>query len=1155
MADYTLSASITADSSKFQKSMKKAADAMDALSAKCTGLGDVLGSIGGKMSSAGAKLTALEAAVAGVAAAAGKNIVETGASFEDAMANVSAVSGSTGTELQKLSDKAKEMGAKTKFSASEAADAMKYMAMAGWKTEDMLNGIEGIMNLAAASGEDLATTSDIVTDALTAFGLSAADSAEFADVLAAASSNANTNVAMMGETFKYVAPVAGALGYSTQDTAIAIGLMANAGIKSSQAGTALRSVLSRLAKPTEEVQGAMDELGLSLTDGSGNMKSFRQVMEDLRRGFSGMTKDQQAAMAATLGGQEAMSGLLAIVNASDSDFEKLSDAIDHSTGACQDMADTMNATLSGQFTILKSQIEGIQINIFEQMEPGLMNLVKSAQKAADAVSQLIQVFFQAKNALGNFAGLEAAINKLDSLAKSGAVPGYFSEIAAKMQLVMDKVQSLKDAGVPLEKIAAATLAAGPALIAVGKAVSMLGGLSKVLGGVVGGVGKIAGAFLAIPAPILAVVAVVAALAAGFAYLYKTDSGAALQMQAAWGNIQNAVSSAVSAILPALQELGSVLLDAGSTILPAILGVVKALIPVVTSAVSSTVSVLSAVIPAITNILNTLIPIITGIVTQAAAVLEQILPVITQVIQAAVPLINQAVGTVSDILVQILPVVQQLISALLPMIGDVAGMIGNAFVTILPAVQQILSAVSPLISKLISVVSDVIPVILEVASAIVSAVIPAVTTLVQNLMPAMVQVIQSLVPAISSVLSAVLPVIQQILPVILSLIQQLLPVFTQIITLIGNFVASLAPVIAQLIDQLVPVITNIVSIISNLITTLMPAITAAIQVVMSIVNAIMAAIEALMPVITTIITVVTNVISTVISILSPIISFVAGIMNAIMAVITPIVTFVADIIAGVVDVISVIIDVIAKINAFIGGVLSDIWSAVSGVASKVGDAVSKTINTASSIISGLSAVVSKIFNSIYSTIKSVMDKVKNTFSTVFDKIQGLWDGLKDFVGGIFDGISSALDNLISGVKGMANTFIDGINFAIEIINNIPGVSIGPLDHLAHGTDDWQGGFARMNEGGRGELVSLPSGTQVIPHDISKQYAKEAARMNSNGCIVTIDYAAIGAAVAAAMAGVDIHTTVDLDGKTVADAVTPYVDQNLGRRAVMAKRYAQ
>lgn len=1148
MADYTLSASITADSSKFQKSMKKAADAMDALSAKCTGLGDVLGSIGGKMSSAGAKLTALEAAVAGVAAAAGKNIVETGASFEDAMANVSAVSGSTGAELQKLSDKAKEMGAKTKFSASEAADAMKYMAMAGWKTEDMLNGIEGIMNLAAASGEDLATTSDIVTDALTAFGLSAADSAEFADVLAAASSNANTNVAMMGETFKYVAPVAGALGYSTQDTAIAIGLMANAGIKSSQAGTALRSVLSRLAKPTEEVQGAMDELGLSLTDGSGNMKSFRQVMEDLRSGFSGMTKDQQAAMAATIGGQEAMSGLLAIVNASDSDFEKLSDAIDHSTGACQDMADTMNATLSGQFALLKSQIATIQIDIFEQMEPGLMNLVKSARKAADAVSQLIQVFFQAKNALGTFAGLEAAVNKLDSLAKSGAVPGYFSEIAAKMQLVMDKVQSLKDAGVPLEKIAAAALAAGPALIAVGKAVS-------VLGGVVGGVGKIAGAFLAIPAPILAVVAVVAALAAGFAYLYKTDSGAALQMQAAWGNIQNAVSSAVSAILPALQELGSVLLDAGSTILPAILGVVKALIPVVTSAVSSTVSVLSAVIPAITNILNTLIPIITGIVTQAAAVLEQILPVITQVIQAVVPLINQAVGTVSDILVQILPVVQQLISALLPMIGDVAGMIGNAFVTILPAVQQILSAVSPLISKLISVVSDVIPVILEVASAIVSAVIPAVTTLVQNLMPAMVQVIQSLVPAISSVLSAVLPVIQQILPVILSLIQQLLPVFTQIITLIGNFVASLAPVIAQLIDQLVPVITNIVSIISNLITTLMPAITAAIQVVMSIVNAIMAAIEALMPIITTIITVVTNVISTVISILSPIISFIAGIMNAIMAVITPIVTFVADIIAGVVDVISVIIDVIAKINAFIGSVLSDIWSAVSGVASKVGDTVSKTINTASSIISGLSAVVSKIFNSIYSTIKSVMDKVKSTFSTVFDKIQGLWDGLKDFVGGIFDGISSALDNLISGVKGMANTFIDGINFAIEIINNIPGVSIGPLDHLAHGTDDWQGGFARMNEGGRGELVSLPSGTQVIPHDISKQYAKEAARMNSNGCIVTIDYAAIGAAVAAAMAGVDIHTTVDLDGKTVADAVTPYVDQNLGRRAVMAKRYAQ
>ena len=179
------------------------------------------------------------------------------------MSKVAAISGAAGDELETLSDKAKEMGAKTKFSATEAASAFEYMAMAGWKTTDMLGGIEGIMNLAAASGEDLAAVSDIVTDALTAFGLSAQDSGHFADVLAQASSNATTNVGLMGATFKYVAPVAGAMGYSIEDTAVAIGLMANAGIKGEQAGTALRAMFTRLVKPPKDAADALDALGIS----------------------------------------------------------------------------------------------------------------------------------------------------------------------------------------------------------------------------------------------------------------------------------------------------------------------------------------------------------------------------------------------------------------------------------------------------------------------------------------------------------------------------------------------------------------------------------------------------------------------------------------------------------------------------------------------------------------------------------------------------------------------------------------------------------------------------------------------------------------------------------------------------------------------------
>lgn len=316
-------------------------------------------------------------------------VLDIGMSFESGMSKVEAISGATGEDLAALTDKAKEMGAKTKFSATESAEAMQYMAMAGWKTGDMLNGIEGIMNLAAASGEDLATTSDIVTDALTAFGLSAQDSTHFADILAQASSNANTNVSMMGETFKYVAPVAGAMGYSAEDVALAVGLMANSGIKASQAGTSLRSILTRMAKPTKEVQTAMDQLGVSITDSDGNMKSLHEIMDELRTGFSGLSEAEKTNMAAALGGQEAMSGLLAIVNASDGDYQKLTDSIKNCDGAAANMAETMQNNLGGQLTILGSTAESLALEIYESVKSPLTDMTKLG---IDAVSNLTEGF-------------------------------------------------------------------------------------------------------------------------------------------------------------------------------------------------------------------------------------------------------------------------------------------------------------------------------------------------------------------------------------------------------------------------------------------------------------------------------------------------------------------------------------------------------------------------------------------------------------------------------------------------------------------------------------------------------------------------------------------------------------------------------------------
>lgn len=274
------------------------------------------------------------------------------ADFEKEMSAVKAISGATGAEFDMLTEKARQMGADTKFSATESAQAFEYMAMAGWKTDDMMNGIEGVMNLAAASGEDLGRVSDIVTDALTAFGLKASDSAHFADVLAAAATSSNTNVGMMGETFKYVAPLAGALKYDVEDVATAIGVMANSGVKASEAGTSLRSIFTRLAKPPKDAAAALDALGISIKNDDGTIKPFMQTMEEMRDKFSGLTDDQKVQYAASIAGQEAMSGLLAIMNASEDDFEKVANAIDHANGSAEKMAKTRMDNLAGDIELV-----------------------------------------------------------------------------------------------------------------------------------------------------------------------------------------------------------------------------------------------------------------------------------------------------------------------------------------------------------------------------------------------------------------------------------------------------------------------------------------------------------------------------------------------------------------------------------------------------------------------------------------------------------------------------------------------------------------------------------------------------------------------------------------------------------------------------------
>lgn len=535
--------------------------------------GQKMEAVGNSIAGAGKKMMGVTTVIGGVGVAA----VKTAADFDSAMSQVAAVSGATGKDFDALRNKAREMGAKTKFSATEAAEAMNYMAMAGWKTEDMLSGIEGIMNLAAASGEDLATTSDIVTDALTAFGLSAKDSGHFADILAAASSNANTNVSMMGETFKYCAPIAGALGFSAEDTAEAIGLMANAGIKSSQAGTALRTIMNNLAGDVKISGKAIGDVTIATTNADGSMRDLSDILADCRSAFGNLTESEKAQAAESLVGKNAMSGFLALMNAGEGDIEKLSSAIENCDGSAEKMAMTMQDNLAGQLTILKSQLQELAISFGDILMPAIRSIV------------------------------------------------------SKLQGFVDKLNGM-DEGTKRTIVTIALLVAsiGPLLIIIGTAISKIGvamqgfvklanGVSKLKVAIQGGtgvLGKLGAALGGISAPVLAVVAVIAVLVAAFVHLWKTNEGFRDAIIGTWNRIKDTISGFCQGIVDRLNALGFQFTDIVDVLKTVWDGFCQVLAPIFEGVFNNIANILSTVTGVITGILDVFIGIFSGNWSQA-----------------------------------------------------------------------------------------------------------------------------------------------------------------------------------------------------------------------------------------------------------------------------------------------------------------------------------------------------------------------------------------------------------------------------------------------------------------------------------------------------------------------------------------------------------
>ena len=495
------------DISGFLAGLRSAQSEADTTSKNiATKIGNNFQSVGKSLTSVGTTLTKnVTVPLAGIATVG----LKTASDFESAMSNVKAISGATGEEFDELRQKAIDLGGSTAFSATEVADAMTEMAKAGWNTEQIIAGMGGVLDAAAASGESLGTVSTIVADAITGFGMEAAESTRVADLLTQAANAGTIGINDLGESFKYIAPVAGSMGLSIEDVTTALSAMSMSGIKGSQAGTSLRGVLTRMVKPTDQVAAAMDELGIVLTNSDGTFKSLDQILSEMRGSFSDLTDEQKTYYAATLAGQEGMSGLLSLLNISQEEYDEIAASMDNATGVAQETAAVMRDNLAADVEELGGSLESLAITLAEHIIPHLRTFVQW-------LTELV----------GKFAALDPETQK--TILK-------FAGIAAVIGPVI--------------------LILGKLVTGIGSIISAFGKLKAAIPAIKGGLVAIKGAIAGISAPVAAVIAVIVALVAAFATLWKTNEEFRNKMTAIWNQIKGTFDKLCQGIVDRLNKLG------------------------------------------------------------------------------------------------------------------------------------------------------------------------------------------------------------------------------------------------------------------------------------------------------------------------------------------------------------------------------------------------------------------------------------------------------------------------------------------------------------------------------------------------------------------------------------------------------------------------
>lgn len=969
----------------FTKPSKEVINSMRSMGNEAIKAGKQIQSAGKTITSVGSTLTkAITVPIAGVATAA----VKTAADFEAAMSEVGAISGASAQDLATLTAKAKEMGATTSFSASESAEAMKYMAMAGWKTADMTAGIAGIMNLAAAAGEDLGTTSDIVTDGLTAFGMSAKESGRFADVMAAASTNANTNVTMLGESFKYCAATAGAMGYNIEDISVALGVMANAGIKGSTAGTTLKNVIANMAKPTDAQAAVMQKLGISLTDSSGNMKSFAEVMNNLRTSFNGLSETEKASYATTLAGKESMSGLLTIVNASAADFDKLTEAINGSSGSAEAMAAKMLDNLKGQLTLLKSAVEGIAITIGDKLLPYLKKFVSWVQKAADYINNLSDA-------------------QVDSIMKWAAIA----------------------AAIP------------PIIMVFGKVVTMVGTVQRTFGTITKTIANFGGIIGTITSPAGIVIGVLAAIAVAAVLIIKNWDQVKAFLQNAGNWFKNAFEKAGFSVQGFKDKFTSIGNTVGS-IAGKISSFVKNIAGIFKKEFAGSVGEGA---DAAGGAFET-------IVGGAVAAFDTIVTAVDKGLKAFNAILEFFGGAFTGNWDSAAQDFRNSIKNIFP--PDIAAGIINVFNTLLPGIKAVASGIKATFTGLVQDVKKIFDGFTTIFKGVAQFVKGIFTGDWKGALNGLKTIARGALSGLVNIIKAPFKLIAGTVKGAINSFKSL-NIVKSIFTAVGNAIKKVLSRCGVDMKKFSVNLNNIKTRASSIINNLKTIFSTVFGAIGKVVRA------------------AANVIAT---IFGKKISSTCSTAKAVLQAL--------KIVVGVVF--GAIATLIKKSMAVIVPVVKVAFSAIKG-------AISAAVNTIASLISG---------------VLTIFDGLTTFISGVFTgNWRKAWEGIKTIFKGVFDSLAALCKAPINAVIGIINGAISGINkLNISIPDWVPGlggksfgINIPTIPMLYKGTDNWKGGAAIIHDRG-GEIVDLPQGSRVYPHDKSVEMArKDGTAQNGSGGI--------------------------------------------------------